>query len=88
MERETQSNSTGWLFFVKASFAISVLAMGAGVVFMQGDLITKGYFAICALFMVSATISLSKTLRDEHEGQRLLNKISEAKTNQILKEYS
>lgn len=88
MDREMQSNSNGWLFFVRASFAISVLAMGAGVLFMEGDLITKGYFAICALFMISATITLSKTLRDEHEGQRLLNKISEAKTNQILKEYS
>jgi hypothetical protein len=30
---------------------------------------------------------LSKTLRDEYEAARLLNKINEAKTNKILKEY-
>jgi hypothetical protein len=31
---------------------------------------------------------LSKTLRDDHEAQRLLNRINEAKTNKILKEYT
>ena len=86
--QEMQSNSQGWIFYVKASFAISMLAMVAGIFFMPGALIAKGYMAICSLFMVSSTISLSKTLRDEHEGQRLINKISEAKTQQIIKEYT
>jgi hypothetical protein len=31
---------------------------------------------------------LSKTLRDDHEAQRLMNRINEAKTNKILKEYA
>lgn len=83
-----QSNSSGWLFFVKASFVIPLLAMAAGIVFMPGDLVVQGYFALSALFLVSSTINLSKTLRDEHESQRLLNKISEAKTNKILKEFT
>ena len=85
---DSQSNSSGWLFFVKASFVISLLAMAAGIVFMPGDLVVQGYFALSALFLVSSTINLSKTLRDEHESQRLLNKISEAKTNKILKEFT
>jgi hypothetical protein len=50
--------------------------------------LTKGYLALNSLFLVSSTIMLSKTLRDEHEAQRLLNRISEAKTNKILKEYA
>ncbi len=85
---ELQSNSKGWLFYVKASFAIALGAVGAGIFFMPADLLVKGYFGISTMFLVSSTITLSKTMRDEHEAQRLLHKISEAKTNQILREYA
>lgn len=83
-----QSNSPAWLFFVKASFVIAIVAMTAGILFMPGDLMVQGYFALCSLFLVSSTITLSKTMRDDYESQRLLNKISDAKTNRILQEYS
>jgi len=83
-----QSNSNGWLFYVKASFVLALLSTGLGIVFAPIDLLVKGYLGICALFLVSTTITLSKTLRDEHESQRLLNRISEAKTKQLIKEYA
>ena len=83
---DIQSNSSGWLFFVKASFGISILAVAMGIVFMQADLLVKGYFAICSLFMVSSTITLSKTMRDEHESNRLINKVSEARTSKMINE--
>ncbi|BES72340.1 hypothetical protein RE428_33580 [Marinobacter nanhaiticus D15-8W] len=87
MDSELSSNSTGWLFFVKVSFAIALVATGVGIVFTPIDLLVKGYMAICALFLVSTTITLSKTLRDEHESKRIHNRISEARAQQILKEY-
>lgn len=80
-------SSTSWVLFVKITFVIALLAMGAFVFFLEGSLLAKGYLALNALFLVSSTIMLSKTLRDEHEAERLLNKINEAKTNKILKEY-
>lgn len=83
-----QSNSRGWLFYVKASFVISLCAMAAGILFGPADFVVKGYLAMSALFLVSSTITLSKTLRDEHESDRLLHKISEAKTQQLIKEYA
>ncbi|MCG8669269.1 MAG: hypothetical protein MI867_07625 [Pseudomonadales bacterium] len=82
-----QSNSNGWMFFVKTSFVIALVAMGAGILFGPNDFMVKGYLAMSALFLVSSTITLSKTMRDEHESHRLLNKISEAKTQQLIKEY-
>lgn len=85
---DIQSSSPAWLFYVKAAFVISIVAMLAGILFMPGGLMVQGYFALCSLFMVSATITLSKTLRDDHEARRLINKISDAKTNRILQEYS
>lgn len=85
---DIQSNSASWLMYVKTSFAISLVAMATSIVFMPGSFETKAYLAICALFMLSSTITISKTMRDEHESKRLMNKISDAKTQQIIKEYS
>ncbi|OQX15019.1 hypothetical protein SAMN05660964_01189 [Thiothrix caldifontis] len=84
----TLPNSSSWLFFVKLTFGIALAGMAAFIFFLEGNLLTKGYLALNSLFLVSSTIMLSKTLRDEHEAQRLLNRISEAKTNKILKEYA
>ena len=88
MDNEINSNSSGWIFFVKASFAIALLATGAGVVFAPTDLLVQGYLSVCALFLVSTTITLSKTMRDEHEGKRIHNRLSEARAQQLLKEYT
>ena len=85
---DIQSNSTAWLFYVKASFVIALLAIGAGIMFMPGGLMVQGYFALSALFLVSSTITLSKTLRDEHEAQRLIHKLNEARTNKIIREFA
>lgn len=87
MIENIHGNSSGWLFYVKASFVIAIAAMGLGIVFSPTDILVKGYLGVCALFVVSTTITLSKTMRDEHENQRLFNKISDAKTQQLIKEY-
>ena len=84
----TLPNTSSWTFFVKLTFGISLAAMAAFSFFLEGNLLTKGYLALNALFLVSSTIMLSKTLRDDYEAQRLLNRINEAKTNKILKEYT
>ena len=88
MENEINSNSSGWVFFVQVSFAVALLATGAGVVFAPSALLVKGYMAVGALFLVSTTITLSKTMRDEHEGKRIHNRISDARAQQLLKEYT
>lgn len=87
-ETEIQSHSSGWMLHVKLSFGIACAGMAAGIFFMQGDLMLKGYFAMAGLFLVSATFTLAKTLRDQHESQRLYNRISEAKTSKILNEFA
>lgn len=88
MHDQIQSNSSGWLFFVKASFAIALGAMLGGILFSPIEFIVKAYFSLCSLFLVSSTITLSKSMRDQHESQRIMNKIAEAKTQQLIKEYA
>ena len=85
---DTTINSMGWLFFVKASFFVSIAAMIAAIIFMPGELMLKGYFGLNSLFLVSSTIMISKTMRDEHENSKMINKITEAKTNKIIQEYA
>ena len=88
MNDQISSNSSGWLFFVKASFAIALGAMLGGILFSPIEFIVKAYFGLCSLFLVSSTITLSKSMRDQHESQRIMNKIAEAKTQQLIKEYA
>ena len=87
MNDYTPRSSNAWLFYVKASFVIALVATACGIFFIPADLLVKGYLTLSALFLVSATITLSKTLRDEHERQHILHRISEAKTQQLIKEY-
>lgn len=85
--RVTQLNSPAWLFFVRTSFVISVAATALGIVYMPVDFWIKGYLGMGLLFVVGSTLTLAKTVRDEFEGKKLLNKISEARTERMLKEY-
>ena len=86
-EHGIQRDSPAWLFFVKSSFAISVLALILGIFFLPAELWVKGYLGMGVLFCVGTTFTLSKTLRDEHEAKKLINKLNEAKTKRILKTY-
>ena len=86
MDNGTNPNSAGWTFFVKLSFGVAIAAMVVFIFFMSGDLLTKGYLALNSLFMVSATIMLSKTLRDEHEAKRAVSRMSNARPHQVLSE--
>ncbi|KGD64119.1 hypothetical protein Y5S_02659 [Alcanivorax nanhaiticus] len=87
-ESTIQRHSSGWLFYVKASFAISLGLMIVGIVWLPTDLWIKGYLVMGSLFVVGSTITLAKTLRDDHEARRLINRISDAKTERLLKEYT
>lgn len=85
---DSQASSKGWILFVKLSFALSLIAMAAVIILMDSNLMLKGYLALNAVFIVSSTIMMSKTLRDDFESQKIINKISEAKTNKIIQEYT
>ncbi|WP_293265111.1 YiaA/YiaB family inner membrane protein [Neptunomonas sp.] len=87
-DHEIQSISDGWLFYVKASFAIAIVAVVAGIVLVPGSFLIKGYFALSSLFLISSTITLSKTMRDQHEAKRLINKVSEARTTKMINEMT
>ena len=86
--QSSETHSSGWVLYVRAAFLLSVIGMGLGVFNIEADFMTRCYLGLSSVFMISSTFTLAKTVRDVHEENRLLNKISEAKTNKILKDYA
>ena len=86
MTNETTQHSGAWVAFTYASFLGSAAMVGLGILFMPMDIWIKGYLAMASLFLTGTTFTLAKTLRDEHEAKRLINKIEDAATERVLRE--
>lgn len=82
-----QSHSAAWVIQTWASFIISVGATGAGIVYLPVDSWVKAYMGMGLMFTVGSTISLAKTVRDEHETKRLAARIDEARVEKLLVEH-
>jgi hypothetical protein len=80
-------DSGAWVFFVHAAFLVSLALMVAGIYALPVDLWIRGYLAMGLFFTVSSTVTLSKTLRDRHESERLVNRLKSVKTERLLHEY-
>ena len=81
-------HSSGWLFYVKAAVAVSLGLMLLGIVWLPANLWIKGYLSMGLMFAIGSSITLSKTIRDDHEAKRMINRISEAKAEHLLKEFA
>jgi hypothetical protein len=82
-----QLNSPSWMYFVKVNFAIAFGAMFAAIVLSPIETVVQGFLAMGTLYLVASTFTFAKTVRDEFEGQKLVNKLAEARAEKLLKEY-
>ncbi len=74
-----QTHSSTWVTFTYVSFIGSVVMVAAGIVLMPLDIWIKGYFAMGIVMLIQTCVSLTKTIRDVHEGGKLVNRIEDAK---------
>jgi len=82
-----QSNHSGsWIAFTYVSFFASVAMVAAGILFAPIDMWIKAYFGMGAALLVQSCITMTKTLRDVHEGSRLVNRIEDARAERLLME--
>jgi hypothetical protein len=86
-ELTTNAHSAAWAFQVKVSFALSLTGMILGIVYLDVEPWARAFLAACALFTISSALGLAKTLRDEHESHRFVNRIDEAKLERFLAEH-
>ena len=65
------------------SFIAALAMVVVGIVLAPIDLVMKGYFAMGALMLIQSCITLTKTIRDNDEAGKLVNRI-DAKTERLL----
>jgi len=82
--RNNQSHSAAWVNFTYLSFGVSLFLVAAGVFFMPVDIWIKGYLGMGVALLLQSAITLTKTMRDVHEADRLVNRIEDAKTERLL----
>ena len=82
----TTKNTSSWVLFTIASFAVSAAMMAGGIFFMEASFAAKGFYAMASIMLVHTSITITKTLRDTEESERLIHKIDEARTEKLLRE--
>ena len=86
MNPQSVQHSAAWVTFTYVSFVGSVVMVIGGILFLPVEIWVKGYFAMGVLLLVQACITVTKTIRDQHESKRLVNRIEDAKTERLLME--
>jgi hypothetical protein len=85
-QAQTNSHSGSWLAFTYASFFASLGMVAVGILFAPVDIWIKAYFAMGAALLVQSCITMTKTLRDMHEGSKFVNRIEDARAERLLME--
>jgi len=79
-------NSQAFYIMAWVAFCISFSGMLIGILYLDVDLQTKGFFAMTFIFAVSSCFTLAKVTRDKHESNKIINKVELAKTEKFLSE--
>ncbi len=82
----TERPTSAWIVFGYASFALSLVMVGAGILLLPMDWWVRGYFAMGAVLLIQSCFALAKNLRDVHEAGRFINRIETARTERLLRE--
>ncbi|MBA2280488.1 MAG: hypothetical protein H0W25_04525 [Acidimicrobiia bacterium] len=79
-------HSAAWHFQTIVSFVVSFGGLLLGVAYLPADPWQKAFLAVAALYSITSAISMSKTLRDEHEAKRIVSRVDSAKLDRFLAE--
>lgn len=64
-----QRDTSGWRMQVWLSFALAVMASGAGVLQLPGQELDRAFLAIGFFFCLFSSFAVAKTIRDNRDGQ-------------------
>jgi hypothetical protein len=73
-----------WIVFTYVSFTAALAMLVVGIALMPVDLVMKGYLAMGVAMLIQSCITLTKTIRDNDEAGKLVNRIEDAKTERLL----
>lgn len=81
------SNTSSFYRMAVAASILSFAGMVIGLVMMDIDLSVKGFLAMTYIFSLSSCFTLAKVIRDKAEAERIINKVSTAKTEHMINKY-
>jgi len=84
MNPQAVQHTSSFVTFSYATFIASVIMVAGGVVLLPVDFWVKGYLAMGMLMVIQTCMTLTKTIRDVHEGSKLVNRIEDAKAERLL----
>ena len=84
MNNPVLHHSHSWIIFTYFSFAAALAMVVGGIVLMPLDLAMKGYLAMGVVMLIQSCMTLTKTIRDNDEAGKLVNRIEDAKTERLL----
>lgn len=88
MTAQPIKHSSAFVTFSYISFGLSVFMVGGGVFVMPIDHWMKGFLVMGTVMLVQSCIILTKTIRDNVEAEKLLNRIEDARTERLLMDVS
>jgi hypothetical protein len=77
-------HSQSWIVFTYVSFVAALAMVMVGIILMPLDLAMKGYLAMGVAMLIQSCITLTKTLRDNDEAGKLVNRLEDARTERLL----
>ena len=84
----TQKDTSAWIIQVWASFILATSTTAIGIAYLPVDIWVKGFMGMGLTFSVGSSFTLAKTIRDNHEADKLLSKVDQAKLEKLLAEYN
>jgi hypothetical protein len=89
MEKHTVAakDSPAWLLFVWCSFLAAPTVTAIGIYHAPVDLWVRAFLFMGLLWSIAGALTLAKTIRDNVESQRTLDRYFDAKTERFLSEY-
>ena len=84
----TPKDSEAWKLFTILAFVIAASMQAGGIWFLEASFAAKGFYAMSAIMLVHTSITITKTLRDHEEANRMINKLEDAKTEKLLMEVN
>lgn len=79
-----QEHSAAWRLQTIISFGLSFGGVLLGIVYLPAEPWVKAFLALGVCYAITSAISLSKTMRDEHEAKKFVHRVDTAKIEQFL----
>lgn len=80
-------DTSAWILQCWVSFILAVSATTLGIIYLPVDIWVKGFMGMGLTFSVGSSFTLAKTVRDNHEADRMVARIDEARVEKILAEH-